>query len=546
MRVAGRKIPPKPPAVAPAGHSAEMDAGRWLAALVDFSEDAIVGKSLYGIITTWNAGATRAFGYTPAEAVGQYINFLALPGEEDEMASLLEAVRQGRSIHHFETTRRHKSGRDVVISLSLFPIFGDDGKIIGIAKIALDITERKAAGENHEAEELRLRALSERETTERAAASAERRFWDLIDSAPDAILQVDPSGAILVCNRAAKEMFGRTDKELEAIGIEAVVPEANQARHTDIRETPERMGKDPGTKPAIDVYGLHKDGTRFPVSVSFSPQGDGNGPNVTAVIRDVTESKESEQRVHRLQESYMAELEARRKDAESANRLKSEFVSSVSHELRTPLHTIIGFSELLAEETKGPLNPKQKKFLHHIQHDAEHLLTLIDDILDLNRGGAGALSLYTASLSLLASVTEAEDAIRPHAKTRSVMIRKGDHLDLRVMADPMRLRQIFYNLLNNAVKFTGAGGEVQVDAEVVGDMVKIQVSDTGIGIAPKDCPHIFETFYQAGIKGTEPREGTGLGLAICRQLVEMQGGTIWVTSELGKGSQFHFTLPHSV
>jgi signal transduction histidine kinase len=110
----------------------------------------------------------------------------------------------------------------------------------------------------------------------------------------------------------------------------------------------------------------------------------------------------------------------------------------------------------------------------------------------------------------------------------------------------MRLRQILYNLLNNAVKFTGAGSEVLVDATLEGDMVKITVSDTGIGIAPEECALIFQTFYQAGVKAAEPREGTGLGLAICRQLVEMQGGTIWVDSELYKGSQFHFTLPLSV
>jgi PAS domain S-box-containing protein len=522
-----------------------MDSGRWLAALVDSSDDAIVGKSLDGVVTSWNAGATRVFGYTPNEAIGQSINFLSLPGDEAKMESLLETVRQGGRVDHFEASRRHKSGKEVAISLSLTPIFGNNGKIIGIAEIARDITERKALEESRGAEERRLRALSEKETTERAAASAERRFWDLIDSAPDAILQIGPSGEILVCNRAAKEMFGRTDKELEAIEIEAVVPEANRARHTDVRHR-ERAGKDPGTKPAIDLYGLHKDGTQFPVSVSFSRQGDGNGPNVTAVIRDITERKASEQRVRRLQESYMAELEARRKDAESSNTLKDEFISRASHELRTPLHTIIGFSDLLAEEVNGLLNPKQKKFLEHIQHDAEHLLGLIDDILDLNRGSAGALSLYTASLSLLDAVTEAVDSIRLHPKSRSVSLRKGDHLDVRVTADPMRLRQILYNLLNNAVKFTGAGSEVLVDATLEGDMVKITVSDTGIGIAPEECALIFQTFYQAGVKAAEPREGTGLGLAICRQLVEMQGGTIWVDSELYKGSQFHFTLPLSV
>jgi PAS domain S-box-containing protein len=523
-----------------------MDAGRWLAALVDSSEDAIVGKTLDGTITSWNAGATRVFGYSAAEAIGQHINFLARPGEEQEMNSLLDVVRHGRSIHHLETTRLHKSGREVVISLSLSPIFGNSGRIIGIAKIARDITERKAAEESRAAEERRLRDLSEQEAARKAAVDAESRFTELLDKAPDAILQIDPSGAILIANRAAREMFGYTAEELQAVRIEALVPEANLARHTDTRHHAEGTGTDPGTKPAIDLNGVEKDGTQFPVSVSFSPQGDGNGPNVTAVIRDATERKESELRVRSLQMSYMAELEARSKEAEESVRLKSEFISSVNHELRTPLHTIVGFAELLAEEANGPLNPKQQKFLQHIRNDAEHLLSLIEDIIDLNRGGAGGLSLYTASLSLLDSVTDAEDSMRPYAKSRSISIRKGSHLDVRVMADPLRLRQILYNLLNNAVKFSSPGGEVLVDAELDGKMVRITVSDTGPGIAPEECAHIFETFYQAGIKATEPREGTGLGLAICRHLVEMQGGTIWVDSRLHQGSQFHFTLPHSV
>jgi signal transduction histidine kinase len=147
-------------------------------------------------------------------------------------------------------------------------------------------------------------------------------------------------------------------------------------------------------------------------------------------------------------------------------------------------------------------------------------------------------------MALQGAVREAVNALRPFADSRSVSLREGSHLDLTICADPIRLRQILYNLLNNGVKFTGAGGEVAVDARLKGGLVEITVSDTGKGISPKDCQHVFEKFYQVSDRPAGAREGTGLGLAICRQLVEMQGGTIWVESELHKGSQLHFTLPN--
>ena len=270
-----------------------------------------------------------------------------------------------------------------------------------------------------------------------------------------------------------------------------------------------------------------------------------NGVHVTAVIRDVTERKLTEQRVRTLQESYMTELEARHKEAERLNQLKSEFMASISHELRTPLHTIIGFAELMQEEGEGPLNFKQRRFMHHIHVDSEHLLGLINDVLDLSRIEAGGLQLHTEPVRLVLIVAESINAIRLYAESRSVSIRMGDDIDVSVLADPMRLRQILYNLLSNGAKFTQPGGEVLVNAVVEGNTVRITVSDTGLGIAPEERTQIFEKFYQVGLTPVGVREGTGLGLAICKQLVEMQKGTIWVESELGKGSKFHFTLPHN-
>ena len=183
--------------------------------------------------------------------------------------------------------------------------------------------------------------------------------------------------------------------------------------------------------------------------------------------------------------------------------------------------------------------------MHHIHVDSEHLLGLINDVLDLSRIEAGGLHLRTEPVRLLLIVAESINAIQPYADSRSVAIIMGADIDFSVIADPMRLRQIFYNLLSNGAKFTQPGGEVHVDAVVQENIVKITVSDTGLGIPAEECTRIFEKFYQVGLTPVGVREGTGLGLAICKQLVEMQKGTIWVESELGKGSKFHFTLPHN-
>ncbi len=454
---------------------------RWLAAIVESSDDAILGKALDGIITSWNAGATRIFGYEAEEAIGKHISFLSWPGEEGQIDSFLETLRRGERVDHFEVARKHKSGKKIFVSLSLSPVLDSNGKIIGISKIARDITDHKAAAAS---------ALD---------LIAEGRLRELIESAPDAILQADSSGAIVIANRRAAEMFGYTIEELLALGVDALVPDANRHAHAAHRNAFVEAGKSRPLDSGLDLGARRKDGTRFPVDINLSPVHTKDGINVTAIIRDLTERRLSEQRERALQESYMAELEMRHKEAESAALLKSEFMSSVSHELRTPLHTIIGFSELLAEDSSGPLNEKQQKFLHHIRTDSEHLLGMINDVLDLSRIEAGRLTLHTELMSLQAAVKEAVSALRPFADSRSVSLREGGHLDLTICADPVRLRQILYNLLSNGAKFTGAGGEVSVDACVKDKLVEITVSDTGIGIAPEDCTHIFEKFYQVRI-----------------------------------------------
>jgi PAS domain S-box-containing protein len=515
---------------------------RWLAAIVESSDDAILGMALSGVITSWNAAATRIFGYEPPEAIGQPVSLLAWPGEEERIDVFLAILRHGGRVDHTEVSRKHKNGKKILVSLSLSPIVDSNGVIIGIAKIARDITERTEAASALEDSRIRL---TEQQANARAEMLAERKFRELLENAPDAILQVNQAGAIIIANCTAEKMFCYTREELIGLNVDLLVPEANRAAHPAHRKTLATAGKSRPMGLGLDLFAQRKDGTQFPVEISLSPMNTETGVHVTAVIRDVTDRKLTEQRVRSLQESYMTELEARHKEAERLNQLKSEFMASISHELRTPLHTIIGFAELMQEEGEGPLNFKQRRFMHHIHVDSEHLLGLINDVLDLSRIEAGGLHLHTEPVRLILIVAESINAIRLYAESRSVSIRMGSEIDVSVVADPMRLRQILYNLLSNGAKFTQPGGEVHVDAVVEGNNVRITVSDTGLGIAPEERTRIFEKFYQVGLTPVGVREGTGLGLAICKQLVEMQKGTIWVESELGKGSKFHFTLPHN-
>jgi PAS domain S-box-containing protein len=505
------------------------DADRWLAAIVESSEDAIIGKTLDGIITSWNASAQRIFGYSADEVVGKPITILIPQNLWPEETEIQKRLRSGERVDHFETTRVRKDGSPIAISLTISPIRDAAGAITGVSKIARDVTERKQ--------------LLAREAASRAEVLAERKFRELIENAPDAILQVDSSGVILLANRTAELVFGYSGDELIGMRVDALVPESARSRHPAHRKGFEAAGVSRPMGMGLDLHAVRKDGTEFPVEISLSPNRTDDGINITAVIRDVTERKRTEQQIHSLEQSYTAELEARHKEAERVNQLKSEFIASVSHELRTPLHTIIGFAELLGEEGMGSLNEKQRRFVHHIQTDSEHLLGLINDVLDLSRIEAGGLVVRTETLSLQTAIMEAVNAIRPQASGKQVVVREGRIPKTSVVADPLRVRQILYNLLSNGVKFTDPGGEVVVTAMADEEFVQITIADTGIGIPSEECGRIFDKFYQVGYTTAGVRQGTGLGLTICKQLVDIQCGRIWVESEPGKGSRFHFTLP---
>ncbi len=242
-----------------------------------------------------------------------------------------------------------------------------------------------------------------------------------------------------------------------------------------------------------------------------------------------------------------ARLEQAVRRAERASRHKSEFLANMSHELRTPLNAIIGFSALLEQGLHGPLTPKQARFVANIHKSGKHLLTVINDILDLTRVEVGRLKLALEPVGLAGFVEEVLTVVREGAPAKRPNLTSEVPAGLPpAVADPVRLRQILYNLLSNAVKFTSEEGTVTVGAESLEGDLAVWVRDTGIGIAPEDQERIFREFEQVDGSFARQYQGTGLGLALTRKLVELHGGRIWVESAPGKGSTFTFTLPHRV
>ncbi len=238
------------------------------------------------------------------------------------------------------------------------------------------------------------------------------------------------------------------------------------------------------------------------------------------------------------------EIQDKGQQLEIANRHKSEFLANMSHELRTPLNAIIGFSEVLQERMFGDMNEKQEEYINDIHGSGKHLLSLINDILDLSKVEAGRMELELGNFDLPAAIDNALTLIKERAGRHGIELTSTvDPVVGEINADERKFKQILLNLLSNAVKFTPEGGSIAVSARPVDSMVEVSVKDSGIGIAPEDCEAVFEEFRQVGTDYTKKAEGTGLGLALTRKFVELHGGKIWVTSEVGKGSTFSFTLP---
>ena len=460
-------------------------------AVFDSASYTIIAETLDGTIMAWNSAAERLFQYTAAEAVGRNIDMI-IPADrlEENRAMRIKALK-GEPIEDFDTIRLARNGRRIDVALSVCPVKSGPGEVIGVVKIARDLTAKRLK---------------------------EETFRLAVEECPSGLVMVDGTGNIVMANREIERQFGYSRVELIGRSIDILVPEKVRAQHMGHRASFARKPEARRMGAGRELFGRRKDGGEFPVEIGLNPIETREGVLVLGVIADISGRKRIE-------------------------RLKDEFVATVSHELRTPLTSISASLGLLVGAADVKLPEAAKRLVTIAHSNSQRLVRLVNDILDIEKIESGNVILNLQRVEVGTAIAQAIEANRALAAGYGVGLRLEETSASEVHADPDRLMQVVTNLLSNAIKFSPRDSEVIVAIENSGENVRVTVRDHGPGIPEDFRSRIFNKFAQADGSDARQKGGTGLGLNIVKQIVTQLGGKVDFGDASGGGAVFYFELP---
>ena len=467
----------------------------WFASIVKFSDDAIISKTLDGIISSWNRGAQNIFGYTREEVIGKHVSILIPPGYLDEEPAIIERIRRGDYIDHYETVRVRKDGTTIPISLTVSPIRDADGNIVGVSKIARDISARKRSDE--------LMA----------------RLAAVVNHSDDAIITKTLDGIITSWNRGAQRIFGYLPEEAIGKHVSILIPAGRIDEEPQIIEKVTRGD----TMSHYETERVRKDGSIVHISLTVSAIKDPHGRVIGAskIARDISEKKKREQEILELNR----ELEA--------------FSYSASHDLKAPLRVIKSYSEILKNEYASHLDEQGQNMLAKIMRNCDRMNKLIENLFAFSQSARQTLTHTTINTHAL--VSDLLDELVAPQRNRDIHVTL--HELQSISGDENMLRHVWQNLISNALKYTGKKNPatIEIGCQPSGNEMVFYIRDNGVGFDMHHSGKLFHAFER--LHNSSDFEGTGIGLAIVQRIIARHGGRVWAEGNLNEGAVFYFSLP---